>query len=106
MDEEPIYVSKAGWRSFGNAYRIYRDRIELGCWFCFHTFVISYGSLVSIDLFRPPVIRTKLWALKLDLADIFGHVGIERTTGFMKFIRFTPDDPAEFVRLVKEYSKV
>ncbi len=44
--------------------------------------VIQKDDLISIDIFRPPVIRTAFWALKLDLADLNEHVGIKRTNGF------------------------
>jgi hypothetical protein len=43
-------------------------------------------------------------ALKLDLADLKKHVGIQRKNGWFKFIRFTPQNPEEFISKVKEYS--
>jgi len=87
----------------GNEYRIYSDRIEFKCRFPFlsKTLVIRRDELISIGIFKPPVIRTTFWALKLDLADLNGHAGIIRTDGFFKELRFTPEDPKEFVATAK-----
>ena len=102
--DTPLYRAGPTKKSIGNEYSIYSDRIELRCRFPFFskTFVIKKEDLVSIDVFRPPVIRTTFWALKLDLADFNQHVGVERKTGFFKRLRFTPDNPREFVAKVNE----
>ncbi|MGA3282961.1 MAG: hypothetical protein ABSD57_00695 [Verrucomicrobiota bacterium] len=39
--------------------------------------------------------------LKIDMADIRRHVAVRRRSGFMKCIRFTPDNPQDFVRVCK-----
>jgi hypothetical protein len=91
-------------KSLGNEYQIYSDRIELRCRFPFFskTLVIKKDDLISIGIFKPPVIRTAFWALKLDLADLYEHMGVKRTNGFFKQLRFTPENPKEFVAKVKE----
>ena len=66
------------------------------------TLVVKKDDLVSIDIFKPPVIRTTFWALKLDLADLKEHVGIQRKNGFFKQLRFTPENPEEFVSKTRE----
>ena len=100
----PLYSSPPTRKSLGNEYSIFADRIELKCRFPFvsKTFVIQRSDLVSIGTFKPPVIRTSLKALKLDLADLNEHVGITRRSGFFRQIRFTPDHPREFVSRAKE----
>lgn len=102
--ENPLYVSAPTKKSIGNAYAIYSDRIELRCRFPFvtKTLVIKKDDLISIGTFKPPVIRTTFRALKLDLADLKEHVGIKRKNGFFKQLRFTPENPKEFVSKVKE----
>lgn len=109
MDNQnaPIYRSKPTTKSMGNEYCIYYDRIELRCRFPFitRTLVIKKADLISIDVFRPPVLRTTFWALKLDLADLKEHVGIKREKGFFKELRFTPEKPEEFVKRVREIFK-
>jgi len=106
--DTPLYVSRSTKKSIGNEYSVYADRIELRCRFPFltKTFVINRDDLLSIDLFRPPVIRTTFRALKLDLADFNEHVGIKRKNGIFKQLRFTPENPKDFVAKVKELFKL
>lgn len=70
------------------------------------TKVIPVSDIVNIEV-RPPLVVGDLfrgkslrycWALKLDLADLCRHVALHRRSGIMKRIRFSPDDPEEFVR--------
>lgn len=100
----PLYESVPTKKSMGNKYSIYSDRIELKCRFPFvtRTLKIKKSDLISIDTFKPPVLRTTFWALKLDLADLSEHVGLMRKKGFFKQLRFTPENPKEFVSKVKE----
>lgn len=102
--DAPVYVSLPAKRSLENRYAIYADRIELLCRLPFvtKTLVIKRDELVSIETYKPPVIRTSLFALKLDLADLFEHVGLVRKNGLFKQLRFTPKNPREFVEKVKE----
>ena len=102
--DQPLYESRPTRKSMGNTYTIFFDRIELRCRFLFSTktWLIKKDDLDSIDVFRPPVIRTTFWALKLDLADLNEHVGIQRKNGFFKQLRFTPENPQEFTAKVRE----
>jgi len=105
--DTPLYKSGPTPKSIGNEYCIYSDRIELRCRFPFFskTLVIKKNDLISMDIFKPPVIRTTFWALKLDLADLNEHVGIKRINGFFKQLKFTPENPKEFVAIVQELFK-
>lgn len=92
-----------------NEYSIYTDRIVLKCRFPFlsKTFVIMKDDIVSIQAEKPfQAVRWTFNVLKLDLADLFEHVALERRNGFFKYVRFTPEDPGEFVRMAKEALKV
>ncbi len=102
--DNALYESAPTGKSMGNVYTVYADRIELKCRFPFitKTLVIKKDDLVSIEVYKPPVIRTTFWALKLDLADLNEHVGIKRKNGFFKQLRFTPENPKEFVSKVRE----
>jgi hypothetical protein len=106
--DTPLYKSRPTKKSIGNEYCIYTDRIELRCRFPFFskTLVIKKDDLVSIELFKPPVIRTTFWALKLDLADFNEHVEIKRINGFFKQLRFTPENPKEFIAKAREIFKL
>ncbi len=103
MTAIPIYVSARTWRNLWQSYRVYPDRIELS------TFlgrkVIRAQDILEIGV-RPAFVFGDLlrgknladcWALKLDLADLVRHVALRRRSGFMKRLRFTPDDPDRFV---------
>ena len=106
--DTPLYKSILTKKNIGNEYSIYTDRIELRCRFPFltKTLIIKKDDLISIDIYKPPVIRTTFWALKLDLADLNEHVGIKRKNGFFKQLRFTPENPKEFVTKVRELFKL
>lgn len=103
-NDNPLYESVPTKIGMGNKYSIYSDRIELKCRFPFvtKTLVIKKDDLISIDTYKPPAIRTTFRALKLDLADLGEHVGLKRKNGFFKQLRFTPENPKEFVSKVKE----
>ena len=102
--KSPLYVSNPTKKSMGNTYLIYSDRLELKCMcpFVKNFFMIRKADLVSIHLYKPPVVRTTGWALKLDWADLHEHVGLIRKNGFFKQLRFTPENPDEFRRKVEE----
>jgi hypothetical protein len=100
----PVYVSPPIMKSLGNEYSIYADRIDLRCRYVFFYMIITVKKedIVSIGVFKPPVIRTSFKALKLDLADFYEHVGITRKGGTFSQLRFTPEDPQKFVAAAKE----
>lgn len=106
--DSPLYESRPTTKSIYNEYYIYADRIELRCRFPFitKTLVIKKDDLISIDIFKPPVIKTTFRALTLDRADFNEHVGIQKRNGFFKQLRFTPENPKEFVAKVKEIYKL
>ena len=87
-------------KSLWNTYKIFSDRLELQFRFFFVTIVIPKDAFVKVDVYKAPVIRTVFWALKLDLADLYTHVGIERNCGWFKKLRFTPANPHEFKEAV------
>ena len=111
--QDPIHVSPRSRKSFWQEYRIYPDRLELECWVALHTLVIPADDILEIEI-RPPSIfgdlfRGKGFAyslpLKIDTADMQRHVALRRKSGFMKYLRFTPDDPDRFVQLCKAIMK-
>ena len=106
-NDVPVYTSKRSWRSLWQEYRIYADRLELSS--VVGTKIIPVEDILEIEV-RPAVVigdwfRGKglgtCWALKLDLADLCRHVALLRKSGIMKRLRFTPDNPEEFVAACK-----
>ena len=98
-ETELLYESQPSFRSLWQKYRIWRDYIELHCFFW--RIRIFADEVEEVKVFPPPVIRTTFWALKLDLADLYLHVGIRRKTGLFKNLRFTPDDPERFCAVAR-----
>jgi len=111
---QPIYSSKARGCGNKNRYRIYADRLELDLNFLFikKNFVIPAHDIIDIWTSPPSTLksipRMGGWfkaigkGLKLDLADMFEHVGIQcHRDGYFKFFFFAPEDPAGFVAAVK-----
>ncbi len=109
-----IYVSPSATRSLWQEYRVLPDRIELQCKVALHTLVIPVDEIVDIQI-RPPLVFTDLFRgkrfayafpLKIDWADVSRHVAIEKKSGLMKHIRFTPENPDKFVEACKTTMKV
>ncbi len=110
---QPIYESGARWWNKKKVYRIYADRIELDCRMLVRkTFVIRSLEIIDIWTSQPTTLRDiprigGLWhawsGLKLDLADLFKHVGLHCSrTGHFKSFFFVPDDPDAFVDVVNK----
>ncbi len=101
----PIYVSERSAKNMWQDYRVYPEGIELRARLIFSTFVVPVDDIIEVKVVPGGFFRglshlgeLGFWfALKLDWADMFEHVTIHRKSGFFKYIRFTPDDPARFV---------
>jgi len=107
MPEEPLYVSRRLFRNLWQQYRIYADRVELRFFTCRK--IVRTEEILDVEI-RPAVVIADLFrgkgfarsfALKMDLADFFRHVAVHRTSGWIKHLRFTPDDPETFVQVCK-----
>lgn len=112
----PIYTSSAHFWSKEPRYRIYADRVELDFKILFSkTYVIPAGEIVDIWVSPPTTLKNLpriggIWAawtrgsLKLDLADLFEHVGLQRRPGaYPEFFFFVPEDPEGFVGRVNSH---
>ncbi|HVT28080.1 MAG TPA: hypothetical protein VHE81_08695 [Lacipirellulaceae bacterium] len=108
--EAPIYRSNPTVRSLWREYRLYADRLELDT-FPFGTVCVPLSDLKAVTI-RPPMVIFDVFrgdyklgeilrAPKLDLADLYEHVALEKN-GFWKQFRITPDDPAAFKRAVDQ----
>ena len=113
VPEIPIYVSKASFKSLGQEYSVYSDRVELRFRFFFMKFVIPVDEIIEVEI-RPPfafadIFRGKKFrasmAMKLDLADFYTHVSIHRKSKLLPYLRFTPDNPGLFVEACKSIMK-
>lgn len=97
--KELIYISSPSIKSLGNTYSIYPEKIVLSCkLFLNREIEILKEDLLAIDVCSP---ITKTLALRIDLADLYTHVGIKRRHGRFKHICFAPQNPFEFVEQTK-----
>jgi hypothetical protein len=107
MDEQPLYESRRMFRNLWQRYRVYTDRIELH--FFLGKKILRVDDIVDLEVRAAPVIGDLFrgkglafsLALKLDFSDFFRHVAIHRRSGWIKYIRITPNDPEEFIRVYR-----
>ena len=112
-----LYTSKRQLKNLWQTYRIFSNRIELklrpfGCIiipFAQIAKIEKRSPLVVLDLFRgkTPIVEM-IRTLKLDFADFYVHLDIEKRAGFWRHFRFTPDHPdtflAEYQRAYRKFS--
>ena len=107
-----IYQSKKKLRNLFQNYKVFEDKIEIGSKVALRTFKLTREDIDNIEI-RPPVIIgdiirrrysifTHLRTLKVDFADFHRHVVIEKNKGFLKQLRFTPDDPELFLEMCQK----
>lgn len=102
MSESPIYTSRSTAKRLWHEYRIYDDRVELDTGLGTMTVPFEHVERVEVS---PPHLTAEalrlhfhpfLPALKLDWADFTQHVFLDRDTGLLRRVEFTPEDPAAF----------
>jgi hypothetical protein len=59
----------------------------------FKTLVIPLEQVNRVAVANPYRVG---WRLKLDLADFYQHVDLDKATGLFRHLAFTPDDPETF----------
>jgi hypothetical protein len=87
-------------------YQVFPDRVELRCWILLRKLVIPAEDIVDVEVESWALRSPRHWyALKIDWTDFFSHVEIHRKSGLLKYIKFTPDNPAHFVAACKSIMK-
>jgi hypothetical protein len=99
MEQPPLYRSQCSAKNFWREYRILDDRVELDTFF--KTITVPFSDVEGIEVAHnySEGVRLQLrhgMGLKLDWADFHPHVVLEKSTGFLRHIAFTPDAPEEF----------
>lgn len=103
MEEKPVYISKCSIRSLWQEYRIYPDHLE------FDTIpgkmVINFDQIEKTTVSESEIkglfhgdlhLKDFRPALKLDWANFTGHIVLDKSSGHIHRILFTPDDPRAF----------
>lgn len=103
MSEAPTFASPCTAKSLWHEYRIYADRLELDS--LFGRWVIPFEGVERIEV-SEPIISALLhsrfdlthWPrqIKVDMADFKQHITLDKSTGSIRQLFFTPQDPAAF----------
>ncbi|MBE0643082.1 MAG: hypothetical protein IH600_03295 [Bacteroidetes bacterium] len=108
MDDTPLYTSPCTAKSLWQEYRIYSDRIEFAT--LLGNMVVPFTDIESAALAGSDVdalfhgdLRLKNFrpALKLDWANFTDHIVLDKSTGYIHRILFTPENPAVFLEQLR-----
>ena len=108
MSDTPRYVSKSTVKSLWQEYRVYDDRIELDTLFGQMRIPLEDVDHAEVSesevkgLFKGDLHLRYMPALKLDWANFLEHAVIDKTSGVLRHVLVTPDDPAAFVAAVND----
>jgi len=100
MDQQPLHKSKCMFRNLWQEYRIFDDRVELDT--LVKMITVLFDDIESVEVASTFTEGLKLHlrggklTLKLDWADFHKHVVLDKSTGLVRHIAFTPDDPETF----------
>jgi len=110
LPQNPIYTSAAPDKSIGKSYSVFPDRVELALKIIDETISISAGDLVSATLVPGGIreillgtltgrypIMSLVWALTFDAGVFKRHILLRTRAGFVRYFRFTPQEPERFV---------
>lgn len=107
--QQPIYTSKSTVKSLWQEYRVYPNRLEFDS--PFGLMVIPFEHIERVDVEESDVkgllrgdlrLRGFRPALKLDWANFVEHVVLDKSSGHVRRLLFTPEDPESFRRAVDE----
>jgi hypothetical protein len=108
MDELPIYESRRHAKGLWQNYRVFRDRVELRSVFGFFRIKMEDIEEISVSPSLMALMAkgqmgkaAEIRAAKLDMADFVEHVVLRTRKGVFRVLRFTPDNPLEFVYSVQ-----
>ncbi len=109
MRNKPVYISKSTIKSLWQEYRIYDDHVEFDT--LFGRMVVPFDQIERVEVSESEIkgllkgdlhLKNFRPALKLDWANFLEHVVLDKKEGHIRRILFTPDDLAEFKRVLDE----
>lgn len=105
MNQNPIYISNCTKKSLWQKYEIFADRVELHSWV--GNIKIPFDQVEKIEVYPPVLKSLRLhvknclpFGLHLDAVDFKEHVVLDKKEGLVRHFLFTPEDPAEFKRVL------
>ncbi len=109
MTDQPCYISTSTLKSIWQEYRIFADRLEFDT--KFGRMAIPFKNVERVEvldsdakaLFRGDL-RLKNFrpAIKIDWANFLEHVVLDKKTGLVRRILFTPEDPEAFKKALQD----
>ena len=106
MNKPPVYTSNCTRKSLWQKYEIFDDRVELHTWV--GNFKVPFDTIEKAEVY-PPVLKSLRMHLRncpiglnLDSVDFKEHVVLDKKKGLIRHLLFTPEDPAEFKRVLDE----
>ncbi len=107
--KEAIYTSKCTAKSLWQEYRIFEDRIELDS--LFGMISIGFDQIEKASLSESEIkgllkgdlhVKDFRPAIKLDWANFKKHIVIDKSSGNVGRVLFTPDDPQAFMKVLSD----
>ena len=107
MSEKAIYTSVCNVKSLWQEYRIYDNRVEFDT--LLGKMTIPFAHIERINISKSEVkgllkgnlhLKNFRPALKLDWANFLEHVELDKNEGVIRRVLFTPDNPAEFKKVL------
>jgi hypothetical protein len=96
-----IYQSNCAAKNLWQKYEIFPNHLELHTHF--GNYLVPFEEIERAEIFPPVLQSIRLhlrsclpFALKLDAADFAEHIVLDKTSGFVRHVLFTPENPAEF----------
>lgn len=106
MNVSLLYTSNSTLKSLWQKYEIFEDRVELHTWL--GNIKIPFDKIKQVEV-MPPVLKSLrhhmekgMFGMKLDTLDWNEHIVLEKEDGFIRQVLFTPEDPAEFKRILDQ----
>jgi hypothetical protein len=109
MITNPLYISSSNTKSLWQEYRIFSDHLEFDT--LLGHMIIPFEQIESVFMSESEIkglmkgdlhLKGFRPALKLDWANFLEHVVLDKNTGHIRRILFTPDDPAAFKTALEE----
>jgi hypothetical protein len=99
--DRPLYTSACTAKNLFQKYEIFPDHLQMHT--VFGNFAVPFSEIERVEVF-PPILTSlrlhlrnwRLLGVKLDLTDFNEHIFLDKKTGFVRQLLFTPDNPSEF----------
>jgi len=113
-NSQPLYTSAAPDRGIALRYSVYPDRVELLLRFLDESITISAQEIMDVYLVSGGItevlwgtvkrrypLMALVWCLVMDTGVLGPHVLLKSASGPVRYFRFKPQEPEEFVEACK-----